>query len=73
MFLGWVLRSEFLKLLVVYGGGFFGLLLWGFFFCFLVVVLILIGVWWLVLEVGSGFELMGSNFSSDFAREIFRL
>ena len=73
MFLGWVLRSEFLKLLVVYGGGFFGLLLWGFFFCFLVVVLILIGVWWLVLEVGSGFGLMGSNFSNDFAREIFRL
>ena len=34
MFLGWVLRSEFLKLLVVYGGGFFGLLLWGFFFLF---------------------------------------
>ena len=25
---------------------------------FLVVVLILIGVWWLVLEVGSGFGLM---------------
>ena len=73
MFLGWVLRSEFLKLLVVYGGGFFGLLLWGFFFFFLVVVLILIGVRWLVLEVGSGFELMGSYFSSDFAREIFRL
>ena len=45
----------------------------GVFFCFLVVVLILIGVWWLVLEVGSGFELMGSNFSSGFAREIFRL
>ena len=34
MFLGWVLRSEFLKLLVVYGGGFFGLLLWGVFFFF---------------------------------------
>ena len=33
MFLGWVLRSEFLKLLVVCGGGFFGLLLWVFFFC----------------------------------------
>ena len=42
----------------------------GFFWVF---VLILIGVWWLVLEVGSGFGLMGSNFSSDFAREIFRL
>ena len=28
---GWVLRSEFLKLLVVCGGGFFGLLLWVFF------------------------------------------
>ena len=69
MFLGWVLRSEFLKLLVVCDGGFFGLLLW----VFLVVVLILIGVWWLVLEVGSGFGLMGSNFSNDFAREIFRL
>ena len=40
---------------------------------FLVIVLILIGVWWLFLEVGSGFRLMGSNFSSDFAREIFRL
>ena len=40
---------------------------------FLVAVLILIVVWWLVLEVGSGFELMGSYFSSDFAREIFRL
>ena len=64
------MRSEFLKLLVFCGGGFFGLLLWVF---FLVVVLILIGVWWLVLEVGSGFGLMGSNFSSDFAREIFRL
>ena len=70
MFLGWVLRSEFLKLLVVCGGGFFGLLLWVFFF---VVVLILIGVWWLVLEVGSGFGLMSSNFPSDFSREIFRL
>ena len=69
MFLGWVLRSEFLKL-VVCGRGFFGLLLWVF---FLVVVLILIGVWWLVFEVGSGFGLMSSNFSSDFAREIFRL
>ena len=31
MFLGWVLRSEFLKLLVVCGGGVFGLLLWVFF------------------------------------------
>ena len=31
MFLGWVLRSEFLKLLVVCSGGFFGLLLWVFF------------------------------------------
>ena len=31
MFLGWVLRSEFLKL-VVCGRGFFGLLLWVFFF-----------------------------------------
>ena len=40
---------------------------------FLVVVLILIGVWWLILEVDSEFGLMGSNFSSDFAREIFRL
>ena len=55
MFLGWVLRSEFLKLLVVCDGGFFRLLLW----VFLVVVLILIGVWWLVLEVGSGFGWMG--------------
>ena len=61
MFFGWVLRSEFLELLVVCGGGYFGWLL------------ILIGVWWLVLEVGSGFGLMGSNFSNDFAREIFRL
>ena len=52
-------------MLVVCGGGFFELLL--------VVVLILIGVWWLVLEVGSGFGLTGSNFSSDFVREIFRL
>ena len=45
MFLGWVLRSEFLKLLVVCGGGFLG-------YCYgfsLVVVLILIGVWWLVV------------------------
>ena len=31
MYLGWVLRSEFLKLLVVYGAGFFGLLQWVFF------------------------------------------
>ena len=69
MFLGWVLRSEFLKLLVVCGGGFFLGCCCGFFW---VIVLVLIGVW-LVLEVGSGFGLMGSNFSSDFAREIFKL
>ena len=65
MFLGWVLRSEFLKLLVVCGGGFFGLLLWVFFsYC--------VDFNWGVV-VGCGFGLMGSNFSSDFAREIFRL
>ena len=40
---------------------------------FWVVVLILIRLWWLVLEVGSDFGLIGSNFLSDFAREIFRL
>ena len=70
MFLGWVLRSEFLKLLVVCGGGFFLGCCCGFFW---VIVLVLIGVWCLVLEVGSGFGLMGSNFSSDLAREIFWL
>ena len=69
MFLGWVLRSEFLKLLVFPVVVFLGCCC-GF---FLVAVLILIVVWWLVLEVSSGFGLMGSNFSSDFAREIFRL
>ena len=65
MFLGWVLRSEFLKLLVVCGGGFCGLLLWVFFGGY-------VDFNWGVV-VGCGFGLMGSNFSSDFAREIFRL
>ena len=61
--------SYWLFMVVVFLGCYCG----GFFFFFLVVMLILIGVRWLVLEVGSGFELMGSYFSSDFAREIFRL